>query len=1258
MKRTIIPTAATLTALWLLMPCQPSDGATQGIPDLTQGGELTRINKRWAGPLGIHCGAWRPAREQKFEDVRQLLVLEVDKGSPADGVLEVDDVILGADGTGAAKVPMFEGSELWPMVPIANAITEAEARNPALLKLLVWRKGVTKTVTVKLESLGRYSDTAPYDCHKSQAILRKGIEALYEENKFDEAGLGILCLLAANDPTNPDNDKYQARAREWVYKLDVGGNPWYSGPKLMALSEYYMQTKDEGIFPKLVAQAEYHAQGVSWFGTAGHRWADMREDGSGNGRISGYGPITASGVLGYLGLSLAREAGVKSPIVEKSHEAQRIFFGHYAFKSGMGYGEHPYGIGGGTDDYNAKQANSGLAVGMDEGREETAKYFTRVAALSSMNVRQYAHGGSFFGQVFHPLGANQGGEKAAHMLFEEIRWHLDLKRRWDHTRIYDASGNRYDGFHWGGTALIFYAAPLKQIYLTGRGQKDSLKFTDAEFKELQEIKNFDATQATTSELLATLSRYHGMLRETAASELANRVKSKPDSSGSSALIDQLLTMAADESNNTFGRTGACCTLMLIKDKSQEPVTSMKNAEIAKTMAGLLKDPEAYIRFAGVRVLQKLDAGSVRPHGNEILDAIIATGRPTFPLDEEDPLQWAHGEMGVLLNDAFGNNLDGLDHTRLIPALRSLLQTPNGGARGAVTKLLAKLSKEQTLAVADLLVDNIRTLPPGNAMGGPGATVNSQAALANFLFEETLPLSAEHGVQAAIKNGIPQKFGKSALQIEAAAQFMQALGDQILIEAVDAKAVADGIAKDDGPEELLKLKRIDGIKAGKENLKLPEAQTELTVDATNFAVTDESGTTYKWRKLCGAGKVSFTPNGSAHSKTTTVTFTDKKPGRYRFEVTMSDTLGLNTLRETVAVTLYDSSGKLPSNRPPQAKSQSLDAAPGQPVPVTLSGADPDGDDLGFMVTQPPMHGRLTDAEGRPLSELAAIDGPVIYTALYGYNGKDQFTFMTIDGQGETAAGSVELNVSDKDVGVAVYENFDYPEGVLHGREGGGSFGFTGPWQGSKGADSPYRVLRSSVNYPNASGASLSLPTLPSGGGRVSGQRHISYRRALDPKVLADHKLLENGGELWFSVFIDHPELMFELKGPDVGLGFRAVKQKQELHATLNGATAGTNRNPFTRSANLRFPDTHANMIVGRCVWGKTDEDPDRLTIHRVYDAPGFGPMLLEKPACILEEVIAQQTLDSVFLNIDSGASLDEIRIGPTLNSVMTGTKPLQ
>jgi hypothetical protein len=43
---------------------------------------------------------------------------------------------------------------------------------------------------------------------------------------------------------------------------------------------------------------------------------------------------------------------------------------------------------------------------------------------------------------------------------------------------------------------------------------------------------------------------------------------------------------------------------------------------------------------------------------------------------------------------------------------------------------------------------------------------------------------------------------------------------------------------------------------------------------------------------------------------------------------------------------------------------------------------------------------------------------------------------------------------------------------------------------------------------------------------------------------------------------------------------------------------------------------------------------------------------------MEEIIAQQTLNAIGLYIYSDKVLDEIRIGPTLNSVMVRTKPLR
>ncbi len=52
-----------------------------------------------------------------------------------------------------------------------------------------------------------------------------------------------------------------------------------------------------------------------------------------------------------------------------------------------------------------------------------------------------------------------------------------------------------------------------------------------------------------------------------------------------------------------------------------------------------------------------------------------------------------------------------------------------------------------------------------------------------------------------------------------------------------------------------------------------------------------------------------------------------------------------------------------------------------------------------------------------------------------------------------------------------------------------------------------------------------------------------------------------------------------------------------------------------------------------------------------------PLVLNEPACVLNELISQEKINSVFMEFGSDRAVDEIRIGPTLHSVMVGTKPL-
>ena len=149
-----------------------SASAARGVkcPDLTRGG---KIPDGWThdwnlGPTGVR--GWMYSDTGVTTDARQIQITKVDKGSPADGVLQVGDVITGVRGK-----PFNDD----PRILFGKAITEAEKTvNRGLLRLLVWRKGKVRTVIVKLQPLGTYSLTAPYKCLKSKRIIERGCKAI------------------------------------------------------------------------------------------------------------------------------------------------------------------------------------------------------------------------------------------------------------------------------------------------------------------------------------------------------------------------------------------------------------------------------------------------------------------------------------------------------------------------------------------------------------------------------------------------------------------------------------------------------------------------------------------------------------------------------------------------------------------------------------------------------------------------------------------------------------------------------------------------------------------------------------------------------------------------------------------------------------------------------------------------------------------------------------------------------------------------
>lgn len=155
-------------------------------------------------------------------------------------------------------------------------------------------------------------------------------------------------------------------------------------------------------------------------------------------------------------------------------------------------------------------------------------------------------------------------------------------------------------------------------------------------------------------------------------------------------------------------------------------------------------------------------------------------------------------------------------------------------------------------------------------------------------------------------------------------------------------------------------------------------------------------------------------------------------------------------------------------------------------------------------------------------------------------------------------------------------------------------------------------------------------------------------------------------MWFSVMIGVKKecnrtngsirfgLMDSSKDGITEVGF-AFKQGNLLARLNNEEGPGRSTNPS--SGGITFPPDRPHLVVGHCQWGKTDDTPDTVTIYRVLDITRRGPVLLEKPISVTSKAINQESLNTLYFEYNERFYLDEIRIGPTYESVLLGTVPL-
>lgn len=1233
------------------------------------------------GPTGIKGWMYHVGVDSSM--TRQILVTKVDEGSPAAGMVQAGDVILGVNGKGENPTP-FSGD---PRILLGTAVGDAEARKEALLKLLIWKAGKTEVVSLKLKFLDHYSATAPYNCVKSAYILEQGLQVLMEKQDEGVWSINALPLLAANYPDNPSNATRQAKAREWARKLiwsqqetdkrlngHVSGESkvgWTRGHQLIVLAEYYLQTQDADVLPTIEAMAVEICNGFSHLGTMGHQFSNPVLNGKFNGPYNiGYGAINSAGIPSYYGLLLARQCGVKRPELAPAIARATNFFGSFVSYGAIPYGEHAPGRD--SHESNGKMGLAALASSLDGSRDDSAKYFAKMSTASS-SEREVGHCGSFFNSLWAPLGANVGGEESAASHFSRISWRLDLNRTWDGGFDYDCwyhyttGGPTYAGRNFWASIppLLTYAMPLKQLAITGKYQDPSVKLTSAEVTEAAFADHYLPTSRTTAELITDLGHWSPKVQSFAAKELSARKNEH------ATLVPQLIALAGNDSAGEQ-QIGACFALAAIKD-----------GQATDMLASLLTHRNEELRWAASHAMRHMPRDKQRLHLDTMLKAIVSTQRSFEPLIDRVPLQFAHSEMTYLLfydGTAYGprgviagNQLNGVNRDLLYPAIEAASKTPMGHSRGSLSNTFKFLTQEDVKALSGTIIDTALVPAPADNMFKSGVRTAALSSLQQNRIAEGVVVSkmlADDPNLGGREIALDElaKYGQASAQVAGLTDILKYCEHLKRSEptlAAKAQAVLDAIANDKTPKDLTRLTGIESVTAKKPILKQPEKSTELSVQAYDLTGGDS---TYTWRKVHGAGSVTFTKNASSDAKDTTVQF-DGKPGKYLFEVTMSDSWGISQSKATVHVIFQDKKGKLPTNRKPVATAGTFTIPHSTTTPITLHAKDPEGYSLGYSITQEPTHGKLS-----------GVAPKLSYTPTYGYSGPDRFAFEVTDSEGQKASATVTLQIeSTETLQVAIYEPFDYPAGSLDGKSGSTEVGFEGPWKASK---QNATITEGSISYAG----------LPNKGGKYAtvGGNAWGGTRTLSPSALKDNGLLDDGATLWFSAAVGYgpksshklDRLCFALSNNGFhegnattwilkdgdqlgsGVGFTLANHDANIGGRVQ---ASLFQDESRREGNNNMPNIHGSwdgeptlipdktqaLIVGRFIWGK-DNQPDRIEI--------FGPMsdleFPEKPVSVLEVNVDQSTFDTISFDKGGDVMLDEIRFGDSYESVLAGTQPLK
>ncbi len=775
-------------------------GKGSGGIDLTMTKPEKTTNDYNLGPTGAR--GWMVVEGGMTEGSRQILITAVESGSPAEGLLVVGDVILGVFG----KPFSTDARRTFGL-----AIGQAEAVD-GLLPLSVWRNGKSESVKIKLQVMGAYSATSPYDCPKAKKILEQGL-AVMSKNLGKENGfhLNELALLASGKSEYLGVVKKSAQDLAagtpdvealWSKSNHGGMHAWGHGYANIFLCEYYLATGDKTVLPAIRAYTTTIVRGQGRFGTWGHGYVPPTKEGELHGPVPPYGPVNASGLPCFISLVLATRCGMDDPETKGAIARANQFFGYYAGKGSIPYGEHRPGP---VHDDNGKTSMTAVAFVL-QGKKAEAQFFSKMVT-ASYESREWGHTGNGFSYLWGPMGANTGGPKAMAAFMKEVRWYYDLARRWDGSFVNVGTGggvaSSYHGVV-GSTAsyLLGYAAPLKALAITGRDAQPGMWLSDAEIVDAISAERWIGENAhskrSTAQLMAGLGSWSPLERERAAEEIGKR---KED------VLAQLIELT--KSKNSYARLGAVAAIGQLKGRAVPALA---------VLANLLSDEDRWLRVQTSEALRVIGADA-RPVLSQMLQAATVK-------DATDQMQFGVGALAYALfypGGAYGpkgmlaGEMKGIPKEQLYPVVRMIATNPDSAARGCLKSVYAMFTSEDLAALAPEVVASINEMAPANTMFSKGIRLAGIQAMARLKIEEGVALTM-------MMMNLPD-WGKAYIRAESlkvlkeyrggaksAIPDLKKIAEESPKERAQINEVIQWIESDPNPPKLIKLKDLQAESA--------------------------------------------------------------------------------------------------------------------------------------------------------------------------------------------------------------------------------------------------------------------------------------------------------------------------------------------------------------------------------------------------------------------------------------------------------------